>query len=147
MFELNPIHPLIRSNSLEVKCVECDNIFRNKARLARHYETSHVHICETCYEWEETSYRGDAEIAKHNYLVHETQDKTLTDQEFEDLSNNYEREIVNGPDTPKRENLVQRIEERKRKKDESEKKDMKERRQKRLEEQRRKEEEEGNLKT
>ena len=106
-----------------------------------------VMFSETCYEWEEARYRGDAEIAKHNYLVHETQDKTLTDQEFEDLSNNYKRQIVNGPDTPKRENLVQRIEERKRKKDESEKKDMKERRQKRLEEQRRKKKEEGNLKT
>ena len=80
-------------------------------------------------------------------LVHETQNKTLTDQEFEDLSNNYERQIINGPDTPKWYNLVQRMEERKRKKDESEKKDMKERRQKRLEEQRRKEEEEAKLKT
>ena len=79
------LHPLIRSNSLEVKCNECDNTFRNKARLAKHYENSHVHICEICYEWEETSYRGDA--AKHNYLVHKTQNKTLTDQEFEDLSN------------------------------------------------------------
>ena len=44
------LHPLIRSNSLEVKCVECDDIFRNKARLAKHYEKSHVHICE--WEWE-----------------------------------------------------------------------------------------------
>ena len=26
--------------------------------------------------------------------------KTLTDQEFEDLSNNYQRQIINGPDTP-----------------------------------------------
>ena len=74
---------------------------RNCYQHYQHYEKSHVHICETCYEWEETRYRGDAEIAKHNYLVHETQDKTLTDQEFEDLSNNYQRQIINGPDTPK----------------------------------------------
>ena len=51
-------------------CYEWDEI-------AKHYEKSHIHICETCYEWEKTSYRGDAEIAKHIYLVHETQDKTL----------------------------------------------------------------------
>ena len=52
-------------------CYEWDEI-------AKHYEKSHIHIYETCYEWEKkTSYRGDAEIAKHIYLVHETQDKTL----------------------------------------------------------------------
>ena len=48
---------------------ECDDIFRNKARLAKHYGKSQVHISVTCYEWEETRYRGDAEIAKHNYLI------------------------------------------------------------------------------
>ena len=46
------------------------------------------------------------------------------DQEFEDLSKNYQRQIINGPDTPKRDDLVQKMEERKKKKDESEKKDM-----------------------
>ena len=74
------------------------------------------------------------------------QNKTLTDQEFEDLSSEYERQIRNGPNTPKQENLVQRMEERKRKKIESEKKDLKERKQKRMQDQRRKEEEEGHLK-
>ena len=48
---LDHLHPLIRSNSLEVICGECIELFRNKARLAKH--------------WDE--FRGDADIAKHNF--------------------------------------------------------------------------------
>ena len=40
------LHPFIRSNSLEVKCDECDETFRNKARPVKHYEKSHIYICE-----------------------------------------------------------------------------------------------------
>ena len=99
---------MIRSNSLEVISDKCDNNFRNTERLAKHYKKSHAYICEICYEWEEKSFRGDAEITKHNNLIHETQDKTLTDQEFEDISLDYHRQIINGPNTPKRENLVKK---------------------------------------
>ena len=34
-------------------------------------------------------------IAKHNYLLHKTQDKILTEQEFEDIPQEYERQIIN----------------------------------------------------
>ena len=47
---LDHLHPLIRSNSLEVKCGECNELFRNKARLAKHYENHHVYIGEMCIE-------------------------------------------------------------------------------------------------
>ena len=109
------------SNSLEVKCDECDDIFRNKATLAKHYEKSQVYICKICYEWEEISFRGVAEMAKHIFLIHEIRDETLPDQEFEDMSLDHQRQIINGLNNPKRVNLVKRKEEIKRKKDESEK--------------------------
>ena len=71
--------------------------------------------------------------------MHETQDKTLPDQELKDISLNHQRQIINGPDTPKQDNLVTGKAEIKRKKDESEMNDLQERRQKRLEEQKKKE--------
>ena len=143
------LHPLIRSNSLEVKCDECNEMFRNKARLAKHYENHHVYICEICNEWDDREFRGDAEIAKHNFLIHETQDNTLTDKEFEDITQNYpdiQRQITNGPDTPKRENFFKLLKDKKLKRQEAEKKDLQERREKRKEEEKRRmEEEETNL--
>ena len=62
------LHPLIRSNSLEVKCDKCNEMFRNKARLAKHYENHHLYICEICNEWEDREFRGDADIAKHIFF-------------------------------------------------------------------------------
>ena len=47
-------------------------------------------------------YRGDTEIAKHKQLIHDTYDITLTEQEFENFTEEYDRQIMNGPGTPKR---------------------------------------------
>ena len=73
----------------------------------------------------------------------------MTDKEFEDITQNYpdiQRQITNGPDTPKRENFFKLLKDKKIKKQEAEKKDLQERREKRKEEEkRRKEEEEKNL--
>ena len=43
---------LLRSNSLEGKCDECDNVSRNKARLAKNKQNNHMNICEICMEWD-----------------------------------------------------------------------------------------------
>ena len=56
-------------------------------------------------------------IAKHNYLLHKTQDKILTEQEFEDIPQEYERQIINGPNSSKQENFIKRKEERKKEKE------------------------------
>ena len=61
-----------------------------------------------CNEWDDREFRGDADIAKHNFFIYETQDNKLTDKEFEDITQNYpdiQRQNTNGPDTPKRENF------------------------------------------
>ena len=41
---IDNLHPLIRSNLSEVKCDECDEVFINKVRLAKHYEKRHAYI-------------------------------------------------------------------------------------------------------
>ena len=88
---LDHLHPLIRTNSLEVKCDECDLVVRNKARFAKHKENKHCYICDICKEWDGSYiYRGDSEIAKHNLLIHENRDNTLTGKEFKELSEEYE---------------------------------------------------------
>ena len=148
---LDHLHPLVRTNSLEIKCDECDVVTRNKARRAKHKENTHSSICEICKEWDDSFvYRGDAEIAKHKQLIHDTYDITLTEQEFENLTEEYDRQIMNGPDTPKRDDLLKKkeikekkeYEERERVREEAKKK-AEENRLKRIEERRKKKEEEN----
>ena len=40
------LHSLVRSTSLEVKCDHCTYTARNKARLNKHIEFTHIFICE-----------------------------------------------------------------------------------------------------
>ena len=61
---------------------QCDYTARNKARLVKHIEVKHVFICDICKECDgEMKYRGEAEFLRHQQLVHEDIDKTLTDEE------------------------------------------------------------------
>ena len=65
------------------------------------------------------------EIQKqHNLLIHENRDNTLTDKEFEELSEEYERQISYGPDTPKRYSWHKKKQEEKEKKEEKEARKM-----------------------
>ena len=133
------LHTLIRSNSLEIKCDECDHVSRNKARLAKHKQNNHTYICEICKEWDDGFvYRGEAEFAKHNHFIHETHDKTLTDKEYEELTENYARQINNGPETPKRENWFKRNKEKEKRDNEERKRVTAEERKKVREEQEKK---------
>ena len=57
---------LVKSNSLEAKCDECEYIGRNAARVVKHKEVKHVHNCEVC----EDEFVGDTNFEKHKKLVH-----------------------------------------------------------------------------
>ena len=60
-------------------------------------------------------YRGKAEFSRHQQLVHADIDRTLTDEELKNLNEKEREEVENGPETPKRENLLNRIQEEKKK--------------------------------
>ena len=110
------LHPLLRTNSLEIICEECDVVTRNKARLAKHKDDKHSYICDICKEWDDNYiYRGDAEIARNIELIHKNYDITLTDKEFEDLTGEYDRQLMNGPNTPKRDDLPKKKEKQEKK--------------------------------
>ena len=61
-------------------------------------------------------YRGDAEIVRHNLLVNENRDRTLTDGEFANLCREDHREIEHGPETPIKLDLAKRYQEQRKKK-------------------------------
>ena len=42
--------------------------FRNKARLAKHYEKHQVYNCEICNEWDERKLGREADITKHFFF-------------------------------------------------------------------------------
>ena len=141
------MHPLVRTNSLEIKYNECDVVSRNKARLAKHKENKHSYICEICIEWDNSFvYKGDAVIAKHIQLIHKNCDITLTDKEFEEITEEHDRQIMNDPDIPRRDKKDKkektRSEEREQEREKEEKK-AEEMRLKRIEERRKKQEEDN----
>ena len=41
-------------------------------------------------------------------MIHENEDKTLTYKECHDLTEDYEIQMLNGPEIPKRENMLER---------------------------------------
>ena len=88
------LHHLARSKSLEIKCDQCDYTARNKARLAKHIEVKHVFICDICKEGNgEMEYRGEAEFSRLQQLVHVDIDKTLTDEEFNNLNEKNKKKL------------------------------------------------------
>ena len=75
-----------------------------------------VFICDICKEWDdEMEYRGEAELSRHQQLVHADIDRTLTDEELKNLNAKDREEVENGPETPQCENLLNRIPEEKEK--------------------------------
>ena len=69
---------------------------RNKARVAKHKDDQHSYICNICKDWDDNYlYRWGEEITRHNELIHKNYDITLTDKEFEDLTEEYEGQIIN----------------------------------------------------
>jgi hypothetical protein len=96
---------LIRTKSLETICDQCEYKGRNIARVEKHKEVKHHHVCEPCG----TYHNSDAAFANHNRRTHGNLDETLTEKDFNDLGYCESMAIQNGPDTPRKEDLIKRI--------------------------------------
>ena len=108
----------------------------------KHIEFTHVFICEICKEWDGgIEYRGEDEFARHNQFIHADCDKTLKDEEFSLMITVQREEIEYGPETPRREDLLNKIKEEEKKKQEEERRQKEEEKTRREEERRKKEEE------
>ena len=102
------LHPLIRSDSLERKCEECNYVARNEAKLDKHKELKHVHTCDICKNTAK-EYHGDHIFKMHNDLVHINGDKAFTDEEFRLLEKDEQLEIERGPETVKKASLIEKM--------------------------------------
>ena len=60
-------------------------------------------------------YIGEAKFSRHQQLVHADIDRTLTDEELKNLNEKEREEVESGPGTPQCENLLNRIQEEKKK--------------------------------
>ena len=101
---------LVRRDSHELKCEECDYVGRNSVRLKTHIEIHHRHMCELCTEnIMDTLFKTKEELVEHNRILHEATDQLLTDEEFENLSEtNLECLRRSSANTPKRQDFRER---------------------------------------
>ena len=95
---------LTKTKSIEAECDECEYVGRNAARVIKHKEVKHVHICEVC----EYEFIGDAEFERHKKLVHLNSDTVLTEKEFDELNDSEKEDIRCGPDSPRRQEFTKR---------------------------------------
>lgn len=96
--------PLLKRDSFEAKCDQCDYTGRNLARLRTHRVVHHLKFCLEC-DPSQTNRMTEAEFDKHNNLVHESQDKEFTGDEVEKLTEEEVNAVDFGPDTPRRKSL------------------------------------------
>ena len=113
------LHPLIRSDSLERKCEECNYVARNEAKLDKHKEIKHVHTCNICKNTAQ-EYHGDNIFKTHNDFVHLNGDKAFIDEEFILLETDKQLEIERGPETIRKASFIEKIKNRKEKKQKEE---------------------------
>ena len=70
-------------------------------------EFTHVSICDICKEWDGgIEYMGEDEFARHTQFINADCDKKITDEEFSLLIKVQHEEIEYGPETPRREDLL-----------------------------------------
>ena len=96
------LDPLVRRESLEQKCDECDYIGRNPSRLKLHKEVKHMNICTFCPD-DQQIFETKEELQKHTSMIHENLDQVLSQKDFDNLSE-IESEVLRleGDDTPRR---------------------------------------------
>lgn len=118
------LDPLVRRKSFEHKCEECDYIGRNPSRLKLHIEVKHMHPCSICPDYTNQLFKTKEELDIHTNIIHDNLDKPLTQEEFENLSeNDFERlKYGNGfSNTPRKKDFEKKYTLRLRKHKEAEK--------------------------
>ena len=97
------LEALIRRNSHEITCDDCEYKAQNKSRLTRHMTNKHEHKCDICGEF----YVGQTVLDEHMECVHNNSETPMTDSEMEmlDINGSHMRDILKGPDTPRKEAL------------------------------------------
>lgn len=101
------LDPLVRRPSLEIKCDQCDYVGRNSARLKKHIEVKHRHICTICNYSEEFETRD--QLVEHTAMVHENLEKELTQEQFDNLSEKDLQKLqYTGGDTPRKRDVKEK---------------------------------------
>ena len=106
------LDPLIKRDSLELKCEECDYVGRNSARLKLHIEVKHMNICTLCNYV--CSFSTRDELIEHTLMVHENLDQVLTQEQFESLSES-DLNTLRKNDTPRSRDVIKKYNLRQRK--------------------------------
>ena len=110
------LDPLVRRKSFEYQCDECEYIGRNSVRLKLHKEVKHMHYCTQCKPYENQLFKTEEEFKTHNLMVHVNLEKVLTQEEFDNISeNNLEVLRTGGGDTPRRQDANKKYALRKKK--------------------------------
>ena len=96
------LDPLVRRESLEHKCNECEYVGRNPSRLKLHKEVKHMNLCTICPD-DEQLFETKEELQKHTSMVHDNLDQVLSQDDFDNLSE-HDSDILRfgGDDTPRR---------------------------------------------
>ena len=100
------LDPLVKRDSLEFKCEECDYVGRNSARLKLHMEVKHMNICTLCNY--ECRFDTRDELIEHTSMVHENLDQVLTQGQFESLSES-DLTTLRRNDTPRSRDVIKKI--------------------------------------
>ena len=110
------LDPLVRRKSFEYQCDECDYIGRNSVRLKLHKEVKHMYYCTQCKPYENQLFKTEEELKTHTLMVHVDLEKVLTQEEFDNLSEN-DLEVLRtgGSDTPRRQDARKKYDLRKKK--------------------------------
>ena len=93
------LEELIRRNSHEVKCDECDYRAQNQARIDRHIKRDHSRKCDICKG--DYTYTGKARFERHMELVHKNSEVPLSESEMETMNYSESEDIRYGPETPR----------------------------------------------
>merc|ERR1712129_49420 len=99
------LDPLVKRDSLEFKCEECDYVRRNSARLKLHMEVKHMNICTLCNY--ECRFDTRDELIEHTSMVHENLDQVLTQGQFENLSES-DLTTLRRNDTPRSRDVIKK---------------------------------------
>ena len=99
---------LIRRNSGDIPCKDCEYIATNISRF-KHHMKKHIKQCEQC-PWRrdgtKTAYYGKEEWERHVELVHTSSEIPLPEDEAEILEFIEIDDIVNGPKTPRSKSVL-----------------------------------------
>ena len=103
------LDPLVRRKSFEHQCDECDYIGRNAVRLKLHKEVKHMFYCSECKPYENQLFKTENELKTHTLMVHVDLEKELTEEEFQNISENDLELLRTGrDDTPRKKDAIKK---------------------------------------